>query len=70
MAQLALYRDKTVNYFRDSYLELKKVVWPTRKEVIKHTIVVVAMSVIIALFLAALDMIFAVGIEKLLFLKK
>ena len=43
------------SYFRTAYLELTKVVWPTRGEVTRHTLVI-AVSVIIAIaFLGLLD---------------
>lgn len=70
MTILSLALNKTVTYFRESYFELKKVVWPTRAEIINHTIIVIVMSIFIAVFLGALDVLFTIGIEKLLLLKK
>lgn len=70
MTQLAVGLNKTVQYFKDSYHELKRVVWPTRNEITQHTIIVIAMSVFVALFLGALDIVAAVGLEKILLLKK
>ena len=46
---------KVTDYLRGSYQELKKVVWPTRKEVIQHTALVIGISVGIAIFLGAVD---------------
>ncbi len=46
----------TGNYFRDSYSELKKVRWPSRKEMISYTTVVVVTVTLVALFFAALDL--------------
>jgi len=40
---------------RDSWKEVKKVVWPTRKEAIQMTLYVVAFSVVMALFLWLTD---------------
>lgn len=70
MASIGAFRDKTISYVRESYVELKKVVWPTRQEIIQHTIIVIGLSVFVALFLGALDAIFSIGLEKLLFLVK
>lgn len=56
----------TVKYFRDSYLEMKNVVWPSRRQVISHTILVIVFSALIAAFLGSLDMIFAFILEKVL----
>lgn len=44
---------KSINYFQTSYAELKKVVWPSRKEVINHTLII-ALSVLIALIVIGL----------------
>lgn len=41
-----------VRYFIESWNELKKVTWPTQKEIINHTIIVLA-SVIIAMGVTA-----------------
>jgi preprotein translocase subunit SecE len=38
--------------------ELKKVVWPTRQEIIRLTAVVIAISLLVGLFLGGLDFIF------------
>ena len=46
--------------------ELRKVVWPTRSEMIKLTAVVVAVSAVVAVYLGGLDFVFAKGIELLL----
>jgi preprotein translocase, SecE subunit, bacterial len=40
-----------VAFGRDSWKEVKKVVWPTRKETIQMTMYVIAFSVVTALFL-------------------
>lgn len=42
-------------YFRDSYRELQKVVWPARDETIKFTFAVFVFVVILGLFLWAVD---------------
>jgi preprotein translocase subunit SecE len=38
--------------------ELKKVVWPTRQEIIRLTVVVIAISLLVGLFLGGLDFMF------------
>ena len=42
--------------------ELRKVIWPTRKELIAYTTVVVIFVVIMAAIIAALDFVFARGV--------
>ena len=44
-----------VQFFRDSRVELRKVVWPTRQETMQTTIVVAAMVVVLALILWGID---------------
>ncbi len=56
----------TMQYFRDSYNEMRSVVWPSRKQTILHTIMVVVFSILIAVFLGSLDMIFSFILEKVL----
>lgn len=46
-----------VNFLKETRDELKKVVWPTRDEVIRLTGVVILVSVIVGLFLGGADFI-------------
>ncbi len=56
-------------YFIGSYQELTLVVWPSRKQVIRDTTLVVIFSLVVAIFLGALDLLFNFGLEKILSLK-
>lgn len=47
-----------VRTFQQTYAELRKVVWPTRQETIRLTIVVIAISSVIGAFLFASDSLF------------
>ena len=47
-----------VRFIREVIAELKKVTWPTRQETIKLTVIVIAISVIVGLFIGGLDMVF------------
>jgi len=42
-------------FVREVIAELKKVTWPTKEETLKLTVVVIAISVIVALFIGLLD---------------
>lgn len=44
-----------LEFFSDSRMELRKVVWPTRQETMQTTMVVAAMVVILALLLWGMD---------------
>lgn len=57
---------KVKQYFIDSYAELKKVSWPTKKQTTNYTILVVAMTIGIAVFFAVLDYVFNLGLGYLI----
>jgi len=44
-----------VQFVREVVAELKKVTWPTRQETLKLTVVVIAISVIVGVFIGILD---------------
>ena len=44
-----------MNFLQQVWAELKKVVWPTRAETIKYSIVVIVFSIAVALYLGAAD---------------
>jgi preprotein translocase subunit SecE len=46
---------RLINYIKASHQELKKVVWPSKKEVIQHTMLVIGISLAVAIFLGAVD---------------
>jgi preprotein translocase subunit SecE len=50
---------KIVNYFKNVKVELSKVTWPTKKEAMRLTIVVIAISLVFAALIGALDMLFS-----------
>ncbi|MDY0323793.1 MAG: preprotein translocase subunit SecE [Candidatus Carbobacillus sp.] len=58
LARIGAGFKRTGAYFRESWLELKKVKWPTRRELISYTLVVLGTVVAVALFFYVLDIIF------------
>lgn len=56
---------KIVQFFKDSYAELRKVVWPSREDVVASTKVVIVSTVIVAFFLGLLDFLLVRGIDLL-----
>ncbi len=46
------------DFIRDVISELKKVVWPTQRQLINYTIIVLVFVVIVALIIAAFDFTF------------
>jgi preprotein translocase subunit SecE len=47
---------KTTQFLREVKVELKKVTWPSRKQTIGSTVVVIALVMIISVFLGAVDL--------------
>ena len=47
-----------INFVRDVRSELRKVAWPTQRETINLTAVVIALSVVVGLFLGGVDFVF------------
>ena len=54
---------KIVQFFKDSYAELRKVVWPSRDEVAASTKVVIVSVIIFAVVLGAVDFFLLAGID-------
>ena len=53
-------------YFRELRSELKKVVWPTPKQVLKNTLIVLACVIIVGLFIWAFDFVAGLGRNALI----
>jgi len=51
--------NRIIEYLQSSKAEMKKVTWPTKKETTKQTLIVIGVSLSMAVFLGALDFIFA-----------
>jgi len=52
-----------IQYLKESKIELKKVSWPTRKETLKNTWIVIGLSFGVAFFLGFWDYIFTTALE-------
>ncbi len=55
-----------IGFFQDAKAELLRVNWPNRREVIRYTFLVVAISLAVALFLGTLDSVFSWFLEQVL----
>jgi preprotein translocase subunit SecE len=53
-------------YLVESWAELKKVAWPTRETVTRLTLLVVAVSVAVGIYIFVLDRIFNTLVEQVL----
>jgi preprotein translocase subunit SecE len=54
--------DVTMQFLREVKVELKKVTWPSRKQTIGSTVVVLALVILISLFLGVVD----VGLSQMI----
>src|SRR3989344_329778 len=55
---------KAVLFLKEAKVELQKVTWLTRKQVVHYSFLVIAISIIVAAFLGSLDLIFSGIMEK------
>ncbi|OHB10633.1 MAG: preprotein translocase subunit SecE [Candidatus Zambryskibacteria bacterium RIFCSPLOWO2_12_FULL_45_14] len=56
--------NRLINYLKDTREELKHVSWPTRKQSVVFTIVVVVISIVVSIFLGFFDYLFSLIIQK------
>jgi preprotein translocase subunit SecE len=57
---------RSLGFFKDARVEVRKVVWPTRQETVQTTIAVLFMVVLVAIMLWLFDMFLGWGVSKLL----
>lgn len=57
------YMNKLITYVKASITEMKKVTWPTKKETYNYTVLVIVLSLVVAVFLGALDFVFNFGFK-------
>jgi preprotein translocase subunit SecE len=57
LLMLTSYGRRLRHFLAESQFEMRKVVWPTRDETVKTTLVIMAVVVILALLLGAIDLI-------------
>jgi preprotein translocase subunit SecE len=53
-------------FVREVLAEFRKVTWPSRQELINSTVVVIAVTVVVSLFLGAVDVALARIVERIL----
>ena len=57
---------KVRKYFRELRSELKKVSWPTPKQVLKNTLIVLACVLVVGVFIWMFDFVAGIGINALI----
>jgi len=63
---LVLKVKEFIEFFEESKVEIKKVVWPTRKETITTCVAVLVVSLVIALYLGIVDLALSKIVEAIL----
>lgn len=58
--------NKIITFLRDVKVELSRVNWPTQKQTLQYSLIVIGMSIAVALFLGGWDAIFGFILNKLL----
>jgi len=48
--------NKAIQFLRDVRFELGKVTWPSRRELLGSTVIVIIMSVIVSIFIGVVDL--------------
>lgn len=51
--------ENITKYFRDTAAELKQVSWPTQKQALFYTVLVVVISAFVAMYIGAFDYVFS-----------
>ena len=58
---------RLTDYLKSARLEIKQVNWPTRRQTVQFTILVIAISMLVSAYLGALDVLFVRTIEWAVF---
>ena len=57
---------KIKDYLEETKTELKHVIWPSKKQTIFYTLIVILLSVLVAYFLGLFDFLFLQGLQKII----
>jgi len=58
---------KITSFLKEVGMEMKKVNWPTKKDTLKNTLIVIGISIVLAIFLGGLDFLFTTLLNKFVF---
>lgn len=58
--------NKVFEFLTEAKVELSRVNWPTRKQITVYTVLVIAISLAVALFLGSLDFLFSSLVTRFL----
>ncbi len=52
-------------WFRDIFNEIKKITWPTMRQTLKNTLIVIVMVLVVGVYIWVLDLLLGYGISLL-----
>ncbi|OGZ70293.1 MAG: preprotein translocase subunit SecE [Candidatus Staskawiczbacteria bacterium RIFCSPHIGHO2_12_FULL_38_11] len=55
---------KSQTFFKEVYVELRKTNWLSRREVLRYTLIVLAVTIVVAAILGGLDFVFSELLKK------
>lgn len=58
--------NRVTTYIQQSWRELRKVVWPSRKQAIQYTFAVIVFAIVLGAFVGLLDLLYTSVIQKLI----
>jgi preprotein translocase subunit SecE len=61
--------EKVLKFLKEVKVEVRKVDWPTRQEVIRYSLIVVFVSFVVAVYLGFWDFVFTTILNKFILLK-
>lgn len=68
---MSSWKDNVVaKYFLESRAELGKVVWPSRRQIMQHSLLVIGISIGLGLYFGLVDYLLSRGLESLLVLTR
>ncbi len=56
--KLKIIFNKIINFIKEAIAEIKKVIWPTQKDLKNSTIVVISTIIIVSIFIGLVDIFF------------
>ena len=57
---------KIIEYFKETKIELKHVIWPNRQQTIFYSLIVIVLSILIAYLLGVFDFVFLQGLQEII----
>jgi len=57
---------KITEYLKETKVELKHVIWPSKNQTLYYTLIVMILSVIISYYLGIWDFVFSQGLQKII----